>query len=147
MLQRVTPHFESIPSDDLVETSRKLTELGLKLFSKGMDSKTMPSGANLDDPLGLARASLELSQAAWANPGRVAAAQLSLWWDYANLAQRTALRLMGADTDPVAEPEDGDRRFRHAGWDENLAFDVMKQAYLLTSRAWVDLIKDFDELD
>jgi len=147
MLQRVTPHFESIPSDDLVETSRKLTELGLKLFSKGMDSKNMPSGANLDDPLGLARASLELSQAAWANPGRVAAAQLSLWWDYANLAQRTALRLMGAETDSVAEPEDGDRRFRHAGWDENLAFDVIKQAYLLTSRAWVDLIKDFDELD
>jgi polyhydroxyalkanoate synthase len=54
---------------------------------------------------------------------------------------------MGAETDPVIEPADGDRRFRHTGWDENLVFDVIKQAYLLTSRAWVDLVKDFDDLD
>ena len=147
MLQRVTPRFESMHSEDLVETSRKLTELGLKLFSKGMESNSAAAATKLDDPMGLAQATLELSQAAWANPGRVAAAQMSLWWDYANLAQRTALRAMGGQADPVAEPEDGDRRFRHAGWDEHLAFDVIKQAYLLTSRAWVDLVKDFDELD
>ena len=134
-------------SDDLVETSRKLTELGLKLFSKGMEPNSAAAATKPDDPMGLAQATLELSQAAWANPGRVAAAQMSLWWDYANLAQRTALRAMGGQADPVAEPEDGDRRFRHAGWDEHLAFDVIKQAYLLTSRAWVDLVKDFDELD
>jgi polyhydroxyalkanoate synthase len=147
MLRRVNPGLESLKPDELVETSRKLTELGLKLFSKGLDPENRRSSSDLDDPLGLARASLELYQAAWANPGRVAAAQLSLWWDYATLAQRTALRLMGAKADPVIEPEDGDRRFRHAGWEENPAFDVIKQAYLLTSRAWVDLVKDFDDLD
>ena len=58
MLQRVTPRFESMHADDLVETSRKLTELGLKLFSKGMEAKNAPTGPNLDDPLGLAQASL-----------------------------------------------------------------------------------------
>jgi polyhydroxyalkanoate synthase len=147
MLRRVIPQLESLNTDELMETSRKLTELGLKLFSKGMDAKNGLAGAKMDDPLGLAQANLELYQAAWANPERVAAAQLSLWWDYATLAQRTALRLLGADSDPVAEPDQGDRRFRHPGWDENLAFDVIKQAYLLTSRAWVDLVKDFDELD
>ena len=134
-------------SEDLVETSRKLTELGLKLFSKGMEPNSAAAATKPDDLMGLAQATLELSQAAWANPGRVAAAQMSLWWDYANLAQRTALRAMGGQADSVAEPEDGDRRFRHPGWDEHLAFDVIKQAYLLTSRAWVDLVKDFDELD
>jgi len=147
MLQRLTPRFESMQSDDLLETSRKLTELGLKLFSKNMDPRMAATASKPDDPMGLAQASLELSQAAWANPGRIAAAQLSLWWDYANLAQRTAMRAMGAEADPVAEPEDGDRRFRHPGWDENRAFEGIKQAYLLASRAWVDLVKDFDELD
>ncbi|GMQ76862.1 MAG: class I poly(R)-hydroxyalkanoic acid synthase [Gammaproteobacteria bacterium] len=144
MLQRTIPQLESANAEELAETSRKLAKLGLKLFSKGMDPV---NGLNWDDPLGLAQANLKLSQAAWANPGRVAAAQLSLWWDYATLAQRTALRLMGAQAHPVIAPEAGDRRFRHAGWDENLTFDVIKQAYLLTSRAWVDLVKDFDELD
>ncbi len=147
MLQRVSAHLDSLHPDDLAETSRKLSELGLKLFSKGMDPSSALAGPELDDPLGLAQASLRLSQAAWANPGRIAEAQLSLWWDYVTLAQGTALRLMGAQTEPVIEPEAGDRRFRHTGWDENLAFDVIKQAYLLTSRAWVDLVKDFDDLD
>ena len=147
MLQRTIPGLESLNVDELAETSRQLTELGLKLFAKSMDPRNGLGKADLDDPLGLAQASLELSRAAWANPGRIAAAQLSLWWDYATLVQRTALRLMGAETDPVIEPADGDRRFRHTGWDENLVFDVIKQAYLLTSRAWVDLVKDFDDLD
>jgi polyhydroxyalkanoate synthase len=146
MLQRTRAQLEALNTDELVELSRKLAELGLKLFSRGMDP-AKASSAEMDDPLGLAQASLELYKAAWANPERVAAAQLSLWSDYATLAQRTALRLMGAERDPVVEPEEGDRRFRHAGWDENLVFDVIKQAYLLTSRAWVDLVKDFDELD
>ncbi|TDJ17874.1 MAG: class I poly(R)-hydroxyalkanoic acid synthase [Gammaproteobacteria bacterium] len=147
MLQRTIPHLDPGNVAELAETSRQLTELGLKLFAKSMDPGNGAGKVTLDDPLGLAQASLELSQAAWANPGRVAVAQLSLWWDYATLAQHTALRLMGAETDPVIEPAADDRRFRHAGWDENLAFDVIKQAYLLTSRAWVDLVKDFDELD
>ena len=147
MLQRTIPRLESLNIDELAETSRQLTELGLKLFAKSMDPGNGAAKGKLDDPLGMAKASLELSRAAWANPGRIAAAQLSLWWDYATLAQRTALRLMGAETDPVIEPADGDRRFRHTGWDENLVFDVIKQAYLLTSRAWVDLVKDFDDLD
>jgi len=147
MLRRVIPALESIDTDELLETSRQLTELGLKLFSNSLDAKSALSSGSLEDPLGLARANLALYQAAWANPERIAAAQLCLWSDYAALAQRTALRLMGADCEPIAEPEDGDRRFRHAGWDQNLAFDVIKQAYLLTSRAWVDLVKDFDDLD
>lgn len=147
MLQRTIPHLESVNVDELTETSRQLTALGLKLFAKSMDPGKGFTKADLDDPLGMAQASLELSRAAWANPGRIAAAQLSLWWDYATLAQHTALRLMGAQADPVIEPAEDDRRFRYAGWDENLAFDVIKQAYLLTSRAWVDLVKDFDELD
>ncbi|MCK5362026.1 MAG: hypothetical protein KAR22_03610, partial [Gammaproteobacteria bacterium] len=61
MLQRVTPLFESMNSDELVETSRKLTELGLKLFSKSMNLNNGLAGPKLDDPLGLAQASLELS--------------------------------------------------------------------------------------
>jgi polyhydroxyalkanoate synthase subunit PhaC len=147
MLRRVIPQLESIDTNELLETSRKLTELGVKLFSDGLDAKGTLAGGALDDPLGLTQANLALVQAAWANPERIAAAQLCLWSDYATLAQRTALRLMGADCNAVAEPEDGDRRFRHTGWDQNLAFDVIKQAYLLTSRAWVDLVKDFDDLD
>ena len=147
MLQRTSAQLEALGSEQLMELSRRLTELGMKLFANGMDPGKASAGGKMDDPLGLAQAGLKLYQAAWTNPERVAAAQLSLWSDYMSLAQHTALRFMGGTPDPVAEPEVGDRRFRHAHWDEHLAFDVIKQAYLLTSRAWVDLVKDFDELD
>ncbi len=147
MLQRVIPHLESLKSDEIMDTSARLTRLGLRLFSRSLDTSNGSPRATMDDPLGLAQASIALARAAWANPERVAAAQLDLWWDFATLAQRAALRLVGAPAEPVAEPEQGDRRFRHAGWDENPAFDVIKQAYLLTSRAWIDLVKDFEGLD
>ena len=113
MLPRVIPHLESLKPDELMEASARLTRLGLRLFAKGLDPNNGASAAKLDDPLGLAQASLALARAAWANPGRVAEAQLDLWWDYATLAQRAALRLMGAPAEPVVEPGDDDRRTGH----------------------------------
>ena len=144
MLQPVSPRPDALDVDALMEASKRLSELATKLFARGIGAQ---GEARMDDPLGIAKASLALSQAIWANPERLAAAQLSLWSDYATLAQRTGLKMMGIDTDPVASPDSDDRRFRHAAWDDDIAFDVLKQAYLLTSRAWVDLVKDVDGLD
>ena len=50
MLQRTIPRLESLNAGELAETSRKLTELGLKLFAKSMDPGNGLGKANLDDP-------------------------------------------------------------------------------------------------
>lgn len=47
----------------------------------------------------------------------------------------------------VIEPEQGDGRFRDQGWSEVVAFNVIKQAYLLSNRWIMDTIDDVRGMD
>jgi polyhydroxyalkanoate synthase len=47
----------------------------------------------------------------------------------------------------VVEPAPGDGRFRDQGWSETMAFNVIKQAYLLSNRWIMDTIDDVRGLD
>lgn len=47
----------------------------------------------------------------------------------------------------VAEPEPGDGRFRDQAWNETMAFNVIKQAYLLSNRWIMDTVNDVRGLD
>lgn len=47
----------------------------------------------------------------------------------------------------VVEPEPGDGRFRDQAWNEVMAFNVIKQAYLLSNRWIMDTIEDVRGLD
>lgn len=47
----------------------------------------------------------------------------------------------------VAEPEPGDGRFRDQAWSEAMAFNVIKQAYLLSNRWIMDTVNDVRGLD
>jgi len=60
------------------------------------------------------------------------------------LMTNTYARLWGQ---PAAEVLPADKRFSDDVWSENLAFDLMKQAYLITSRWMVDMADSFQELD
>ncbi|MDO6822984.1 alpha/beta hydrolase [Marinobacter sp. 1_MG-2023] len=47
----------------------------------------------------------------------------------------------------VIEPERGDGRFRDPGWNDTMAFNAIKQAYLLTNRWIMDTINDVRGMD
>lgn len=54
--------------------------------------------------------------------------------DLFRLSGYSAFRGLGLDVEPVATPEKSDHRFRHESWNEYVAFDHIKQFYLLVSR-------------
>ena len=99
------------------------------------------------DPLNIGRAFLEFTTQLMANPAKLAEAHISLWRQYVDLWQHTARRLMGEPGEPVIEPTREDRRFRDKEWSENLAFDYLKQSYLLSSRWLLDTVGQIDGLD
>ncbi len=70
-------------------------------------------------------------------PQKLNEAQTRLATDFVELWGRTYQRFLGHDVEPVATPEQSDRRFADPEWQENPLFDFMKQAYLLTSN-WAD---------
>ena len=99
------------------------------------------------DPLHIGEAFLDMTQHMMANPVKMMESGLTLWQAYMELWQSTALRMMGADADPVAEPQPGDRRFRDEAWSDNQVFDYIKQSYLLTAKWLESTVHNVEGLD
>jgi len=70
-------------------------------------------------------------------PDKMLKAQAELFSGYMNLWQSTARRMAGETTEPVIQPERGDRRFSDPAWSENPVFDAIKQSYLLSAN-WLN---------
>ena len=99
-----------------------------------------PRGADaLLDPLRLNDAMRRLGSRLAAEPSPLAGTWLDLAQSWGELWSYGAARMLGAEAAPVAQPEESDRRFRDKAWDDVPWLDVMKQAYLVNSRAWAAL--------
>ena len=81
------------------------------------------------------------------DPTRIYDAQLRLWENYFSLAQATARRMLGDEVGPLTQPARGDKRFRAPEWQQFFIFDLIKQAYLLSSSWLIDQIDATEEVD
>ncbi|WP_299392293.1 alpha/beta hydrolase [Pelagibius sp.] len=137
---------------DPVEISKSvagIAERSQKLVNEFLERqyKDGNGGSSALDPMNIGAAFMEMTSRMMADPAKLVQAQMSLWQDYMRLWQTTAQRMMGQEASPVAEPERGDRRFKHPEWDENELFDFVKQSYLLTARWMQTTVKDVEGLD
>ena len=80
------------------------------------------------------------------NPEKLMQANMELWQQHMKLWQHAADRMMGKETEPVAQADKGDRRFQSKEWEENQIFDVIRQSYLITSRWLTKTMADIDNL-
>ena len=99
------------------------------------------------DELGLGKAFMELAANMFANPARLAEQHIALWQQYAALWQSSMMRAWGAPAAPVAEPAQGDKRFRHEAWQDHLLFDYIKQSYLIAARWLHENVASVEGLD
>jgi polyhydroxyalkanoate synthase subunit PhaC len=95
-----------------------------------------PSALN-PDPLRVGPALSEVMGKLAADPDRLVQAQVELLNGYMELWRSVALRAAGQEAEPAVEPAKGDKRFKDPAWQENIAFDAMKQSYLLTAN-WLN---------
>lgn len=84
----------------------------------------------------------------WAkDPSRLLAASFAYWQDMGKLWQEAGKRLAGGKGMPIPNLNIRDKRFSDADWQQNAAFDFIRQSYLLTT-GWVnDMIRDTPGLD
>ena len=117
------------------------------------ESRSAPNPGSLDpdallDPLRLNDAMRRLWSGLAADPSPLAATWLDLAQSWAMLWTYGAARMVGADAEPVARPDDDDRRFRDHAWDDVPWLDVLKQTYLVNARACAalpDAVAGLDE--
>jgi polyhydroxyalkanoate synthase len=82
-----------------------------------------------------------------ADPKRAIEAQTAYATQFVNLWAATLQRFQGGAAKPVAEPDDGDKRFSDAEWRDNPFFDFLKQAYVLTTDWAENLVHNADEME
>ena len=99
------------------------------------------------DPFHVGPAMGEVMSQIASHPDRVLRAQGQLFERYLELWRTTTQRIAGVETEAVVSPAKGDKRFNDPEWSTNLAYDVMKQSYLLTSNWLNGLVSGVEGID
>ena len=81
------------------------------------------------------------------NPAKLMAAQMQLWQSLTMLWHSAWARGLGQQVAPMIMPSKTDKRFKDKDWQDNAAFDFLKQAYLIGAKWAQDMVAgaDLDE--
>ena len=99
------------------------------------------------DPFHVGSALGEVMGKLAAQPDRLMRAQADLYARYMDLWRAAARGAAGAETQPVATPARGDKRFNDPDWTANPVFDIIKQSYLITSDWLNELVGGVDGVE
>lgn len=135
-----------LPVCELMTRAETLGRESLNLLSRRLTPGANGSAAH-SDPLGLGNAWCAFSTRLWSNPAALARVNMHMWQDFSAVWHNAVTRSFGGDVAPVIEPDINDRRFADGAWNDNVVFDLIKQSYLLYSRAARELVDRVDGLD
>ena len=96
---------------------------------------------------------LKVSQLMWLDafrhPERLWGLSNDIVQQYTQVMVTSTLRMWGLsqESKPLIEPEARDRRFSAPDWQQNPAFDALKQCYLLTATTWLKAVSGIEGLD
>jgi len=83
------------------------------------------------DPMNAGGAAINFMNGMNANPLKFWDMQMTYAQKQAQLWQSSMNKMWGQESEPVIEPQKGDRRFRAESWNDSVFFDFIKQYYLL----------------
>jgi polyhydroxyalkanoate synthase len=138
------PDFEALSRNmaRFVEEAGKATAAYLKPVEEGRANTGIA-----DDVGDMVKILGKVAEDLLRDPQKVAEAQSRLAGGFISLWVGTLRRMQGEAAHPVVAPDPKDNRFRDPEWSENLFFDFLKQAYLLTSRWAEDLVDEAENVD
>ncbi len=144
--QQPSPDINLPDPVEFTKTMANIAERSQRLVTDFLQNQDL-EGKGSVDPLNIGGAFYEMTTRMMRDPAKLIQAQMSLWQDYMKLWQNTTQRMLGGESDPVAAPDRGDRRFKDPAWEENQIFDYIKQSYLLTARWMQNTVNDVEGLD
>ena len=119
-------------SQALMNAYQKSQPLFMDMIKSMQEAPQAASMENFDpDPMNVGDASMNFMSAMASNPMKFWEMQTQYSQKQAELWQSSMNKLWGLESQPVIEPEKGDRRFRSESWNDSVFFDFLKQYYLL----------------
>ena len=119
---------------ELAQTYAEIARRSSELLTDFIARQGAGGVPGLGDELGIAKAFYEMMGKLLADPAKFAGMQFKLWQDYMSLWQHSMLRLLGHESQPMIEPAQNDRRFKHDDWQQNFLYDYIKQSYLIAAK-------------
>ncbi len=142
MLNQGFAAFEKF-SKALLEASTQSQDLLAEVIPEMTSKAETPD----PDPLGLAPDFANVFGKIASNPEHILKAQQSLWQGYSALWANAIARAAGKTNEDAIKPAPGDRRWKDEEWSKNLAFDLIKQSYLLSANWLNDLVDSAEGVD
>ncbi len=131
-----TQNILNVDQQQMLESMQDFADRSQRIMTKFLERQAEDDGFQIPDPYVVGKAFLQASAQLMQDPQKLAQAQADLWSEYTALWQHVTQRMMGQESEPVAKPVAGDRRFKDEAWEEEIYFDAIKQYYLLTAR-WI----------
>jgi polyhydroxyalkanoate synthase len=132
---------------EFVQRWMSLAERGQRTLQECLRRDAENDGFRIPDPAIVAEAFVEWYMKAMANPVPLYEAQVQFWRDYAELWQAALQGRLDEDGRAIVEPERGDRRFKDKDWDDEVAFNLLKQSYLLVANWMQSAVQNVEGLD
>ena len=121
-------------SAELAKVCQSVAERSSRILGEFAQKQSEGLSSAVRDEMGIAKAFMDLYARMAADPSVMATLSLNLWADYMRLWQSSWMKLLGMQTQAVAEPAKSDYRFKDEDWSANFLFDVIKQSYLIAAR-------------
>ncbi len=113
----------------------------------GVDEDGKPNSFTVPDPGVILGAFARWGGHVAEEPEKLYTAQMKLWQESFTLWQHGWSRFLGQEAAPLFQPERADRRFKDEAWEESLAFDLLKQSYLMYARWLHDTVGELEGPD
>jgi polyhydroxyalkanoate synthase len=121
-------------TEQVAKVCQDVAERSSKVLGEFAQKQAENLSAAVRDELGIAKAFMDLYAKMAADPGLMTRLSMDMWADYMKLWQATWMKMLGMHAEPVAEPVEGDARFKDEDWSTNFVFDHIKQSYLIGAR-------------
>ncbi|MEZ5813666.1 MAG: class I poly(R)-hydroxyalkanoic acid synthase [Alphaproteobacteria bacterium] len=129
--------MESLPdpaqlSQALMNAYQKSQPLFMEMLQRMQETGPQMDMEDFDpDPMNVAPSSMNLMASMIQNPLKMWEAQMQYGQKQAQLWQSSINKLWGLESQPVIQPQKGDKRFKSESWNDSVFFDFIKQYYLL----------------
>jgi polyhydroxyalkanoate synthase len=121
-------------TNELARVCQEVAERSSRVLGDFAQKQAKSLSAAARDEMGIAKAYMDLYARMAADPAQLAATSMNYWIDQTRLWQSSWMKMMGMESQPVAEAAKGDWRFKDDEWSKNFLFDYIKQSYLIASR-------------
>lgn len=125
----------------------ELTAKSQRLAMESMHRQWQEAAAHPWDPFNLMNPLTDWLGHCAREPVHVLQAVGSYWQKQSRLGADAWQRWWGVPSQPVIEPKEDDRRFRHPSWREQPGFDFVKQSYLLYAEMVTECLAGDTPLD